>query len=343
MVKKLKWGRWDLNPGSPAPQAGILDQSTHPTPRIPYELSQTQDSRRRPQEEVKYQNEIDKTIEKALQEGKAPNTIRKFKFLLRQLSKVSDLMNPNDVKQAIAYAKVTNASKTCYVLAYEWFAKTNGLKWEKPKYKWTLPTPIMPTTKQVERIISASTPKFATIYKLMAEIGVEGEELHQTHRNKYDAAQGIISIKGLKGHGSANYKLKPELAQLLREYIAKYLNDYPFPQPKVMAQMWRQARNKASQIHNDPTLKTIPMKNLRNYSGAQFYLNYEKDAIGTMRHLRHKKFETTMHYLRAIVLDQEPEYVCRTAKTIEEDAQLINAGFQYVTERDGIKLYRKRK
>jgi hypothetical protein len=107
--------------------------------------------------------------------------------------------------------------------------------------------------------------------------------------------------------------------------------------------MWIRARTKAIQIHSDPTLKIIPMKNLRNYSGAQFYLNYEKDTIGTMRHLRHKKLETTMHYLRAIVLDQEPEYTSRTAKTIEEDQQLINAGYQHVTERDGIKLYRKRK
>ena len=124
----------------------------------------------------------------------------------------------------------------------------------------------MPTSKQVERIISASTRKFATIYKLMAEIRVEGEELHQTYRNQYETTQGIISIKGLKGHDSGNYKLKPETAQLLREYMAKYPADYPFPQPKVMSQMWREARAKASEIHNDPTLKTIPMKNLRNYS-----------------------------------------------------------------------------
>jgi hypothetical protein len=252
-------------------------------------------------------------------------------------------MNPEDVKKAIAYSKLANSSKVCFVLAYEWFCKTNGLTWEKPRYKWTLPTPIMPTTQQVERIISASTPKFATIYKLMAETGVEGEELHRTHRNQYDITQGIISIKGLKGHDSGNYKLKPETAQLLREYMAKYTKDYPFPQPKVMSQMWITARTKAAQIHNDPTLTTIPMKNLRNYSGAQFYLKYDKDTIGTMRHLRHKKLETTMHYLRAIVLDQEPEYISRTAKTIEEDQQLINAGFQYITERDGIKLYRKRK
>jgi hypothetical protein len=334
------WGRWDLDPGSPTPQAGILNQSIHPTPEIPYKV---QDSRRRPQESVRYQNEIDKTIAKATQEGKAHNTIRKFKYLLRQLSKVSDLMNPNDIKNAIAYAQVTNASKNCYALAYEWFTKANGLTWQKPRFKCTTPTPIIPTTQQVERIISASTPKFSTIYKLMTETAVEGEELHRTHRNQYDPSQGIISIKGLKGHDSKNYKLKLETAQLLREYMTKYTKDYPFPQPKVMSQMWVHARNKASQIHNDPTLKNIPMKNLRNYSGAQYYLRYEKDAIGTMRHLRHKKLETTMHYLRAINLDEEPEYVSRTATTPKECMELINAGYTKADEIDGIHIYRKRK
>jgi len=336
------WGRWDLNPGSPAPQAGILDQSSHPTPSITTSEHKTE-TRLRPQTEIKYKEQIDNTIARATAEGKAKNTIRNFRHRLIQLSRFSDLMNPEDVKQAIGYSKLSNASKCSYALAYEWFTKANGLTWQRPKYKWTLPTPIMPTTQQVERIISASTPKFSTIFKLMAEIGVEGEELHRTHRNQYDTTQGIISIKGLKGHDSGNYKLKPETAQLLREYMAKYPSEYPFPQPKVMSQMWREARTKATQIHNDPNLLKIPMKNLRNYSGAQFYLNYEKDTIGTMRHLRHKKLETTMHYLRAIVLDQEPEYISRTAKTIEEDMQLINAGFQYITERNGIKLYRKRK
>jgi integrase len=298
---------------------------------------------RRPQQGFKYKDEILKTITKAKTEGKADNTLRSFYFRLKQLSKVSDLMKPEDVKQAIAYAKLTNSSKVSFTLAYDWFCKTNGLQWQKPKFKWVLPTPIMPTTSQVEKIISATTPKFATIFKLMAETGVEGEELHRTHRNQFDPTQGIISIKGLKGHDSGNYKLKPPMAEMLREYLTLYQTEYPFPQPKVMSQMWRRARTHASTNHNDPTLKNIPMKNLRNYSGAQFYLNYEKDTIGTMRHLRHKRLETTMHYLRAIVLDAEPEYVCRTTKTIEEDAQLINAGFQYVTERDGIKLYRKRK
>jgi len=52
-----------------------------------------------------------------------------------------------------------------------------------------------------------------------------------------------------------------------------------------------------------------------------------------------------MHYIRAIVLDYEEDdsWISRTSNTIEEDAKLIENGFQYVTERNGIKLFRKRK
>jgi hypothetical protein len=37
------------------------------------------------------------------------------------------------------------------------------------------------------------------------------------------------------------------------------------------------------------------------------------------------------------------DYVCKVAKTIEEAKALVESGFDYVTEVDGIKLFRKRK
>jgi hypothetical protein len=298
---------------------------------------------RRPQDNgVKCADEILKTVEKAITEGKAKNTVRGIFCRLRQMSRIADLKNPDDVKKAIAYARLSNSSKSSYVLAYEWFTKANSMKWEKPKYKWVLGTPIIPTTSQVDRIISASTRKFATIFKLMSQIGVEGEELHQTHRNQIDLGQAIISVKGLKGHGSANYKLKTATAEMMREYLAKYPQDYPFPQPKVMAKMWRDARRKAADLHGQPELNKIPMKNLRNYAGAQYYYRFP-DPIGVMRHLRHKRMETTMHYLRALVLEGDVEYDCKTAKTADEIQKLVTLGYTKQDEIDGIHIYRKRK
>jgi len=37
------------------------------------------------------------------------------------------------------------------------------------------------------------------------------------------------------------------------------------------------------------------------------------------------------------------EYHVATAKTLEEACKLVEVGFEYVTEMDGIKIFRKRK
>ena len=37
------------------------------------------------------------------------------------------------------------------------------------------------------------------------------------------------------------------------------------------------------------------------------------------------------------------DYGCATARTVDEAAKLIEQGFDYVTDVDGVKLFRKRK
>ena len=40
--------------------------------------------------------------------------------------------------------------------------------------------------------------------------------------------------------------------------------------------------------------------------------------------------------------DLQPEqYVCETASTVKEAKQLIEAGYEYVNDMDGVRLYRK--
>ena len=58
--------------------------------------------------------------------------------------------------------------------------------------------------------------------------------------------------------------------------------------------------------------------------------------------LGHKRIENTEIYTHLIEFENE-EYHSATAKTIEEAKQLIESGFEYVTEMEDIKLFRKRK
>jgi len=281
--------------------------------------------------------------------GKADNTIKTTGDTLRRISKHADLSRPEEVKYYIANAKrkdgkpLSNNSKTRYTWAYNSLCQTYGIKWEIPQFKWIEHIPIIPTTENVNKIISASTKKFATIFTILAEIGAEGQELHNTPRTDIDLERGIISIKGTKGHASGTYKLKAKTLDMLREYLAKHQEPYPFPRPKIMGQMWLQFRNQLADNIKQPELKNIPLKNLRNYSGAKLY-DQLKDPIAVMRHLRHKKLETTMHYLRAITInDEEEEYTVKTATNIKEATELLEHGFQYVTDMDNIKIFRKRK
>jgi hypothetical protein len=42
-------------------------------------------------------------------------------------------------------------------------------------------------------------------------------------------------------------------------------------------------------------------------------------------------------------LPQNEEYICKVAETVEGAKDLVEAGFEYVTEVGGIKLFRKLK
>ena len=61
-----------------------------------------------------------------------------------------------------------------------------------------------------------------------------------------------------------------------------------------------------------------------------------------MRTLGHKDIRNTLVYTQ-LIDTRNDEYVCKTAKSLAEAGTLIEAGFEYVTELDDVKLFRKRK
>jgi hypothetical protein len=67
-----------------------------------------------------------------------------------------------------------------------------------------------------------------------------------------------------------------------------------------------------------------------------------KDILHVMQMLGHRNIQTTLIYTQLINFESD-EFHVRGAKHLEEDKELIEAGFQYVTEREGVKIYRKRK
>ena len=68
-----------------------------------------------------------------------------------------------------------------------------------------------------------------------------------------------------------------------------------------------------------------------------------KNILHAMQIIGHRNIKNTLLYPQLVKTQTKDEYVCRVAKTVEQTAELIEAGFEYVCEIDGVKLFRKRK
>jgi integrase len=343
---ELWCGRRDLNPGSQAWRACVLNQT-----------------RRRPHSDTSLnslntvinpiatgtEETIVNTLIALRNDGIREATLRQISFKLKELARNCDITNPEAVKAYIATAKnqitrepLADETRNKFAYAYDKYCEKQQIIWKKPFYKVEEKTPLIPTTENVNAIINTASKRYAVIFKILAEIGAEGHELEKVSQSDIDAEQGLISIRGCKGHASGTYKLKTQTAEMLRIYLHKNPQENPFPRSVIMGQVWRDTRERASTKLCKHELNNIPLKNLRNYSGAQLYYKLP-DPIAVMRHLRHKKLETTMHYIRGITTGGEEEYICKTAQTLQEATALIEQGFQYITEIDGTRLFKKRK
>ena len=102
----------------------------------------------------------------------------------------------------------------------------------------------------------------------------------------------------------------------------------------------RQRRKIAAKLEN-PRLKQIKLHTFRHWKATTEY-HKTKDILYVKQLLGHRKLENTLIYTQLIDFEDD-EFTCKIAKTLEEASQLIEAGFDYVTEFDGYKLFRKRK
>lgn len=101
------------------------------------------------------------------------------------------------------------------------------------------------------------------------------------------------------------------------------------------------SRNVLSNKLGNPRLHEIAFKTFRHWKATMEY-HRTKDILHVQWLLGHKRLSNTLIYTHLVNFESD-EYTCRVAKSLEEASKLIEAGFEYVTELDGAKLFRKRK
>ena len=278
-------------------------------------------------------------------EGYADSTLKAYDSRLRSLTKHVNLDIPDAIKAYIASKNSwSNAFKEGVAKSYDQYVRWNGLEWNKPFYRYSKKLPYIATTEQLNKIISNCRKKYALILSILRDTGLRPIELHRLTLKDVDLEKGSIATASAKNGNPRLLKLKPSTLAMLKEYVTENdfsLNDRIFPTPTAMRKAYcRTRRHLAKKLH-EPELMKIRLYDFRHYYATMLYQK-TKDILYVKEQLGHKRLETTLIYTHLIRFSDE-EFVSAVAKTIGEARKLVEGGFEYVTEIDGAKLFRKRK
>lgn len=263
---------------------------------------------------------------------------------LKLLARNVNLDDPEEVKDFIAKQSWSPYFKNAVSYAYDEYVKANGLSWKITIYRTHHRLPKIPTTEQVNVIIAETRClRKALAFSIIRDTGIRPIELHKLTLKHIDLEKGILYPSSAKMGEGRSLKVKSKTLAMLKRYVGT--NDFNvsetiFPKPTKMKANFIRARNRLAKKLNDPSIKTVRLYDLRHYFATMLY-HKTKDILYVKKMMGHKTLKATLIYTQLV--DFRDEFHCRTAKTVEEASKLVEAGFEYVTEMGGVKLFRKRK
>ncbi|MBE0519780.1 hypothetical protein IBX35_01875 [Candidatus Bathyarchaeota archaeon] len=90
----------------------------------------------------------------------------------------------------------------------------------------------------------------------------------------------------------------------------------------------------------EPENSKAPLPHLRQWKAIIEY--HQPKILGSHAATRAQKHKKHLKHTQ-IANSQSDEHTCRTSRNLKETTELVEAGFEYITEMEGCKLFRKRK
>jgi len=282
-------------------------------------------------------------IWKLKKEGYAEATIEDYAYIIEVLAKRgADIFNPEQVKETIAKQSTwSNTRKWQAVKAYSAFAKMFGINWTPPKYKPIQRLPFIPTEEELDQLIAGCSPQMATFLQLLKETGVRCGEAFNLKWTDVDTVNNTVRITPEKSSNPRIFKISNKLASMLGNLPKTSQKVFSYKNKFYLRKAFLKQRKRVAFKLGNPRILQIHFHTFRHWKATMEYYK-TKDILHVMQLLGHKNIKNTLIYTQLVSVN-ENEYICKVAKTLEEATQLIEAGFEYVCDMDGCKLFRKRK
>ena len=269
-----------------------------------------------------------------------------LKLIRRLAKKGTNLLEPEHVKAMIAKQPWEKGTKRLAVYAYDAMAKMLGLQWTLPKYQQPDKMPFVPLESELDTLINASGKRLSIFLQGLKETGADpGELLAAEWTDINEKARTLTINHPVKGHRARILPISKELIGRLNLLPKKTNRVFPITRNAMYTNFWHQ-RKRIAQSFNNPRLLKITFRTFRHWKATMEY-HKTRDPLYVKTFLGHKTLDSTLIYINienSIYGSlRDEEFTVRVTKEPDEIKKLLEAGFEYVCQKDQLMFFRKRR
>jgi integrase len=268
-------------------------------------------------------------------------TAKTYVKRIRLLSKIGDIEKPEKTKTIICTSSVSEARKQLLADAYDYYVQYRGLSWQKPRFTREDIPIFLPLESELDALIANTRFKMSVFLQFLKETGADSGEAWKLRWLDIDIQRKTVNITPTKNHNTRTLPISENLLSRLLRLPRKNERVFTSKNLDKMRWLYERARNLLAVKLENPRIHEIAFKSFRHWKGTQLY-HQTKDILHVKWFLGHKRIENTLVYTHLVNFTSN-DFVCKVAGTIEEAKALIESGFEFVTEMDGAKLFRKLK
>jgi integrase len=264
-----------------------------------------------------------------------------------------DLSNPDEFVRFLNTVEWKSGSKDIAVDSYRDYLDMIGLTMIKlPHIRREETLPFVPLEVELDALISAISFRIGAFLRLLKDTGVRPIEAWRLTWLDIDVANKCVTITPAKYSRPRKLKITEATLNLIMSLPRR--NQHVWSPSGVKDRFneelshftrnyVKQRRRIALKLKN-PRISQITLRTFRHWKGTMEYAR-TKDIIYVKELLGHVNIQNTIKYIHLanVLSNLSGDFVCKVAKTLEEATQLIEAGFEYVTDMDSVKIFRKRK
>jgi integrase len=280
-------------------------------------------------------------------EGYRPATIKAAAKTLRAVGRRCDILTPEEIKGHLVKANYGENRRDKILGDLTRFYKWMKVDFYRPLSRRVETLPFIPLESEIDSLIGGLGPKLSAFTRLVKETGARPMEIFQLKWTDLDTESNTVSITPEKGSRPRRPRINPNtVASIMNQprtsiYIFHNEKRDNEDQYRNFFRNFAGQRTRIARTLQNPRIRRISFKTLRHWKASTLYAK-TKDLLLVKETLGHRSISSTMKYTHLIQF-QDDDYVCKVAKTVGEAKTLVESGFEYVTDVDEHKLFRKRK